>query len=133
MRYDPASQPAGVRAISPPPVPVRLELNGIGEEEAIIELEDLQQANAEDEAPAMQEGEAEVDVEAENEGRVDLRPFTNAVVPGPMQAPFPEDAEGWSQIDGWGAYDCAVSSIVPMEEVPGPFRKTWATALATVL
>ena len=133
LRYDPASQPAGVRAISPPPVPVRLEINGIGEEEAIIELEDLQQANAEDEAPAMQEGEAEVDVEAENEGRVDLRPFTNAVVPGPMQAPFPEDAEGWSQIDGWGAYDCAVSSIVPMEEVPGPFRKTWATALATVL
>ena len=129
LRYE-ASQPAGVRALSPPPVPVRLELNGIGEEEAIVELEDLQQGDG-DEDTDVQEGEGEA--EAEDGGRVDLRPFTNAVVPGPMQAPFPDDAEGWSQIDGWGAYDCAVSSIVPMEEVPGPFRKTWATALATVL
>ena len=127
LRYE-ASQPAGVRVLSPPPVPVRLELNGIGEEEAIVELEDLQQGDV-DEDTAVQEGEGEAEVEGEAEaedgGRVDLRPFTNALVPGPMQAPFPDDAEGWSQIDGWGAYDCAVSSIVPMEEVPGPFRKTW--------
>ena len=67
LRYE-ASQPAGVRALSPPPVPVRLELNGIGEEEAIVELEDLQQGDGDEEG----EGEAEVEGEAEAEdgGRV---------------------------------------------------------------
>ena len=29
--------------------------------------------------------------------------------------------------------DCSVSTIMPMEEVPGPFRKSWGTALAKVL
>ena len=54
--------------------------------------------------------------------RIDLGPYTNAVVPGPLPGQFPEDAEGWSQIDGWGAYECAVSFTVPLEDVPGPFR-----------
>lgn len=53
--------------------------------------------------------------------RIDLRLFTNAVVPGPVPGPPPEDAEGWSQLDGWGAWECAVSCIVPMEEVAGPY------------
>ena len=44
--------------------------------------------------------------------RIDLGPYTNAVVPGPLPGQFPEDAEGWSQIDGWGAYECAVSFTV---------------------
>ena len=73
----------------------------------------------------------EEEVEAGN--RIDLRPFTNAVIPGPLQGPIEEDAEGWRQIDAWDAFDCSVSTIVPMEEVPGPFRKSCFSALATVL
>ena len=140
LRYDAASQPA--RAISPPPAPVRLEVNGVGEEDAIVELGELQQRGEEvlDPAPDVQiepvadpvrEEEVAADVDGGN--RIDLRPFTDASVPGPLQGPIVEDAEGWSQIDTWDAFDCSVSSIVPMEEVPGPFRKSWASALAKVL
>ena len=52
--------------------------------------------------------------------------------PARCPAPLPEDAEGWSQLDGWGAWECAVSCIVPMEEVAGPYRKAWGAALVTV-
>ena len=41
FRFDAASQPIGGRAVSPPPSPVRLEVVGIGEEEAIVELGEL--------------------------------------------------------------------------------------------
>ena len=46
---------------------------------------------------------------------------------------IPLDAEGWSEIDGWDVWECSASLILPMEEVPGPFRNVWSTALATVL
>ena len=75
----------------------------------------------------------EVLAEAVEGNRVDLRPFTNAVFPGRRPEPYPLDAEGWSEIDGWDVWECSASLILPMEEVPGPFRNVWGTALATVL
>ena len=59
----------------------------------------------------------------DNGNRIDLRPFTEAVIPGAKPGPVIDDAQGWNQIDTWDAFDCSVSNIVPMEEVPGPFRK----------
>ena len=112
LRYAP-SQPARRRRPSP-----------AGERDEILPLPEAQAEPEPD--PVMEE-----EVEAGN--RIDLRPFTNAVIPGPLQGPIEEDAEGWRQIDAWDAFDCSVSTIVPMEEVPGPFRKSWASALATVL
>ena len=162
-RFRGGSQPVVLRRLSPPPspprverpvvqqpgvgleeevgaevlhrAPMRLEIIGIGEEQVIVELEELVHGDMDgdaggEEAEEIEGGEL---VGAEDGNRIDLRPFTDAMVPGPLQGPIPEDAEGWSQIDTWDAFDCSVSSIVPMEEVPGPFRKPWASALATVL
>ena len=126
LRY--ASQPASVRALSPPPVPVRLEINGIGEEEAIIELEDLQGAE-EAGAPATQRP-AQTE---EGHDRVSLAPFIDPQLPAALPGPPPLDADGWASIDCWSAWDCAVTHHQPMEEVPGPFRKAFSTALATVV
>ena len=104
-------------------------------QDGVVEVEaELEQAGADQDIPpagAGQVGEAARQLLEGN--RIDLRPFTNAVVPGPVPGPPPEDAEGWSQIDMLGAWECAVSFIVPMEEVLGPYRKVWGSALATVL
>ena len=37
------------------------------------------------------------------------------------------------EIDRLGGWDCASSIILPMEEVPGPYRKAWSTAFSTVI
>ena len=68
----------------------------------------------------------------DNGNRIDLRPFTEAVIPGAKPGPVIHEAQGWNQIDTWDAFDCSASNIVPMEDVPGPFRKIWSTALAIV-
>ena len=40
--------------------------------------------------------------------------------------------EGFNKIDGWGVWECARSCIVSLDDVPGPYRKAFSTALATV-
>ena len=65
--------------------------------------------------------------------RFDLSPFLDPTVPGPVTGPLPQDEDGWVTIDSWGAWDCASTCIAPMEEVPGPYRKAWSTAMSTVL
>ena len=57
---------------------------------------------------------------------MDLAPFINPAVPAPLQGPLVEDVEGWSEIDSWGAWECAVLCIVPMEDVPPAYRRALA-------
>ena len=54
------------------------------------------------------------------EDRVDLQPFVDAEVPGPVPlAERLQDVEGWGEIDSWGAWECAISPFFTLEEVPG--------------
>ena len=89
---------------------------GAGEEEEIQDLEGLVQMGVGDE-----------------DGRIDLRPFINPIVPGPVQGPPPVDAEGWSQIDTWDTWMCAASCSQLLEDVPSAYRKAWSSALSTIL
>ena len=130
LRYDPASQPAGIRAISPPPAPVRLELNGIGEEEAIVELEDLDQAGEVDEevAGGGQVGANDEEFDANIEGR--CRPHIPQGDPMARRAP---DSDGWSFIAKLGAYECFLTCFPSLQEVPNQHEEAWADAVAEVL
>ena len=68
------------------------------------------------------------------EVQFDLGPFLDPVVPGPLpEEERLQDVEGWGSIDGWGAWDCAISHTMPLEEVPGPYKVAWSRALAKVL
>ena len=69
----------------------------------------------------------------QEEDRVDMTPFMDPVIPGPQPAALELDPEGWSQIDTWGALDCASSCIRSLEDVPQAHRKAWSTAYSTVL
>ena len=130
LRYDPASQPAGIRAISPPPAPVRLELNGIGEEEAIVELEDLEQGGEVDEevAGGGQVGANDEEFDANIEGR--CRPHIPQGDPMARRAP---DSDGWSFIAKLGAYECFLTCFPSLQEVPNQREEAWADAVAEVL
>ena len=78
---------------------VRLQVIGVGEEEEILELEELVEGGAEaevqqhqDREVALPEPDPDLHPEADLGGgpdsnRIDLRPFTNAVVPGPLPGP----------------------------------------------
>ena len=86
-----------------PLAPVRLEVIGIGEEEEILELEEIVQGGVEarrEEAEVVEEageheieeGGAEAEVQQDRErghgaGRVDLTPFINPIIPDAIQGP----------------------------------------------
>ena len=132
-----ASQPARIRAVSPPPSPPReerpvvrqpgVEILGIGEEEEIVELEELVDPEA------VADEQQQVQERGHDAGRVDLRPFINPLLPGPIQGPPPVDAEGWSQIDTWDTWMCAATCSQLLEDVPAAYRKAWSSALSTIL
>ena len=65
--------------------------------------------------------------------RFDLRPFINPLIPVPIPGPPPVDAEGWSQIDTWNIWSCAVTCSQLLEDVPAAYRKAWSSALSTIL
>ena len=65
--------------------------------------------------------------------RIDLTPFVDPPVPGPLQVPPLVDVGGWGQIDTWGVWDCVLSSTRPLEEVPAAYRKAWSSAFSEVL
>ena len=67
------------------------------------------------------------------EDKFNLTPFLDLTVPGPSSVPPPQDESGWSSINKWGVWDCASTSMLPLEEVPGAFRNAWSDAVATVL
>ena len=65
-------------------------------------------------APAGQAGAGEEGEAARRllEGnRIDMRPFTDAVVSGPVPGPPLEDTEGWCQLDAWGAWQCGCGAV----------------------
>ena len=111
---------------------VRLEIIGIGEEEQIVELEELVDAGRE---AAAEEELQQVHHQERGHGaaRIDLRPFINPLIPGPIQGPPPVDAEGWSQIDTWDTWMCAATCSQLLEDVPAAYRKAWSSALSTIL
>ena len=78
-----------------------------------------------------QQSQQETEQETSN-NLFDLIPFIDPIVPGPL-TDINEDADGWGSIDTFGAWECASSKMIPLEEVPGPFRNAWSNALSTVL
>ena len=97
-----------------PPAPVRLEIIGIGEEEEIVELEELVRGGVDDAVAGGEEvdegGEdvAEAPILGPQERRVrgvapgergELADRLDPEVPGPIQGPLLQDASGWSDID----------------------------------
>ena len=143
FRFDGSSQPVGVRAVSPPPSPVRLEIVGIGEEEAIVELEELVQGGEEDGVAGAdfleQEDEEHVEeglrVEEPVGGEALLHPVgrrvrgadaeqgdvvsrLDPVVPGPIDGNPLLDADGWREIDRLGAWDCALNTFLLWRRCP---------------
>ena len=62
-----------------------------------------------------------------------MAPFLDPDIPQPVAGPLPQDGEGWVEIDRLGGWDYASPIILPMEEVPGPYRKAWSTAFITVI
>ena len=138
----------GVRAISPPPSPVRLEIVGIGEEDVIVELGELGHGgNVEEEEEVDGEGrEVEVPVRdgallhpvgrrvrgAEAE-QGDVASRLDPEVPGPTDGDPLLDADGWREIDRLGAWECALNTFSSMEEVPLAFRVGWGKVVCRVL
>ena len=72
--------------------------------------------------------QAREDQQQGGEGRVDLTPFFDP----PIQGPVPV-LQQLQDAKGWGAWDCALSHIMSLEEVPRAFGKAWSTVLVTVL
>ena len=65
--------------------------------------------------------------------REDLGPWLNPVIPGPILGPLPDDGDGWNRIDQLGVWECGLSTIRTMEQVPNIFREKWARAVSTIL
>ena len=61
--------------------------------------------------------------------RVNLLPYIDPPLLTGLPCPPIVDADGWASIDSWGAWDCAVTHNLLMEEVPGQFRNAFSTAL----
>ena len=130
-----------------PPAPVRLEIIGVGEEEEIVELEELVQGGVDDEVAGGEEveggeEEAEAPILGPQERRVrgvaagergELADRLDPEVPGPQPGPLLRDASGWSDIDQLGAWQCALNPFTTMESVPGPLKSKWARVMEIVL
>ena len=92
------AQPRVGRAVSPP----RLEIAGMGEEEVMVELEELVQGGIEEEDIVEADG-AEAPILGPQERRVrgvapgergELADRLDPEVPGPILGPLPQDASG---------------------------------------
>ena len=67
------------------------------------------------------------------EGKEDLRPFLDPVVPGPVPGPIPEVGDGWSRIDSLGVWECSLSPFRALENVPEIHREKWGNVMFTIL
>ena len=65
--------------------------------------------------------------------RVSLLPYIDPPLPTGRPGLPIVDVDGWASIDSWGAWDCAVTHSLPIEEVPGQFRNAFSTALSSVI
>ena len=65
--------------------------------------------------------------------RVELNEYLEPCIPGPHQGPVQEDSEGWNLIDKWGVWDCTLCEFPTMQDIPRPYRETWAAAVVKIL
>ena len=54
-------------------------------------------------------------------------------VPGPHPGPVTDDVDGFSQIDKWGVWQCALCEFPILQNIPSGYRQTWATAVDRIL
>ena len=96
-------------------------------EDPVAEEEGVDEGGGEDEGP--------VGRPPANQGpeRVSLLPYIDPPLPTGLPGLPIVDADGWASIDSWGAWDCAVTHNLPMEEVPGQFRNAFSAALSSVI
>ena len=131
-----------------PPAPVRLEIIGIGEEDEIVELEELVRGGVDDTVAGGEEVDEGGDDVAEalilgpQERRVrgvapgergELAERLDPEVPGPIQGPLVQDASRWSDIDMFGAWECVLNPFNTMTSVPGPLESQWGKVVEKVL
>ena len=64
---------------------------------------------------------------------VQLDPWVQAEVPEGEAGPIPPTADGWSDVDAFGAWECALSPFQTLESVPPAFREKYAGAMALIL
>ena len=64
---------------------------------------------------------------------MDIRPWLDPVVPGPVHGPVQVDGDGWSRIDKLGVWECGLSSFRALEDVPVIHREKWANAMFIIL
>ena len=115
------------------PPPVRIEVIGVGEEEEILELDELQHGGGEEEEGAGGEGAEEIGPEAAVRGEALLQPVGRRLrgaeaeqgdvasrldpeIPGPRNGAPLVDADGWREIDRLGAWECAMNMFASMED-----------------
>ena len=67
------------------------------------------------------------------DGKEDLRPWLDPVVPGPVTGVIREDGDGWSEIDRLGVWDCGLSPFRALEDVPLIHREKWANTMYIIL
>ena len=64
---------------------------------------------------------------------INLLPFINPIVPGPVPDNIPGHSDGWDMIDMLGAWECGLSHFRTLEFVPFQHREKWARAQAIIL
>ena len=55
--------------------------------------------------------------------QVDLAEWLEPLVPGPLPPPLVDDADGWSKVDTFGVWECALCEFQTLEEVPSPYME----------
>ena len=76
------------------------------------------------------------DLQATRGFQQDLSAWINPTLPQVARAgdvPPAEDADGWSQIDSLGVWECGLCEFKTLEEVPPAFRVKWTKGLSFIL
>ena len=107
------------------------EVDPLAQQIEHINLHDRQPEQA---AMEVDQGAGRVQQERREVGdKVDLVEWIDPVIPGPRQGPAEEDSDGWSLVDSWNVWDCTLCQFPTMQDIPRPYRETWAAALERIL